>query len=102
EASGRAVAVKIESLPGTLAPERRALEWLDVHDGPSPRLRAAGIVASAESASAVCLVIDRAAGEAPRSPAGWSRLGGALARLSRFAWQGSGLGVLDHREFLAV
>ncbi|MBS1864041.1 MAG: phosphotransferase [Actinobacteria bacterium] len=102
EASGRAVAVKIESLPGTLEPERRALEWLDAYDGPSPRLRAAGTVASAEAAGAVCLVIDRAAGEAPRSAAGWSRLGRALARLSRFPWEGSGLDVLDHRQFLAV
>lgn len=102
EASGRAVAVKVESLPGALEPERRALEWLGAHDGPSPRLRAAGTVMSGAEVGGACLVTDRAAGEAPRAAAGWSRLGGALARLSRLPWEGSGLDALDHGEFLAI
>jgi aminoglycoside phosphotransferase len=102
EASGREVAVKIESLPGALEPERRALEWLGAHDGPAPRLRTAGTVVSAEDRGAVCLVSDRVAGEAPRSVPEWDRLGRAVARLSRLPWEASGLDVQDHRAFLAV
>jgi aminoglycoside phosphotransferase (APT) family kinase protein len=102
EASGREVAVKIELLPGTLEPERRALEWLGAHDGPAPRLRAAGTVISAEDRGAVCLVSDRVDGEAPRSLPGWDRLGRVVARLTRLPWEGSGLDVQDHQAFLAV
>jgi Ser/Thr protein kinase RdoA (MazF antagonist) len=100
--SGREVAVKIESLPGALEVERRALEWLDAHDGPSPRLRAAGTLICSEDRGAACLVSDRADGETPRSAPGWTRLGRALARLSQLLWQGSGLDVQDHGAFLAV
>jgi aminoglycoside phosphotransferase (APT) family kinase protein len=41
-------------------------------------------------------------GEPPRSPAAWERLGRALARLSRLPWEGSGLAIQEHREFLAA
>jgi Phosphotransferase enzyme family len=102
ESSGREVAAKIELLPGTLDPERRALEWLDAHDEPAPRLRAVGRVASADDQGALCLVCDRAAGQHPHSLPGWERLGGALAGLSELPWRGSGLDTLDHRAFLAV
>jgi hypothetical protein len=102
DSSGREVAVKIESLPGALEPERRALEWLGAHDGPAPRLRAAGTVVSAEDRGAVCLVSDRVAGEAPRSLPEWGRLGRAVGRLSRLPWEGSGLDIQDHTAFLAV
>jgi aminoglycoside phosphotransferase len=100
--SGREVAAKIELLPGALETERRALEWLGTLRGPSPRLHAAGTLISSEDRGAVCLVSDRVAGEAPRSSAGWDRLGRALARLSQLPWQGSGLDVQDHQAFLAV
>jgi aminoglycoside phosphotransferase len=100
--SGREVAVKIEALPGTLEPERRALEWLGAHDGPAPRLIAAGVVVSAEDRGAVCLVSERASGEPPSSLPGWGRLGRALAGLARLSWEGSGLEVHDHASFLAV
>jgi len=102
EASGREVAVKIELLPGALGPERLALEWLSANDGPAPRWRAAGTVAEGEHRGAACLVSDRVPGEAPRSADAWERLGRALARLARVPWEGSGLDVQGHREFLAV
>jgi aminoglycoside phosphotransferase (APT) family kinase protein len=102
ESSGREVAAKIELLPGTLEPERRALEWLDAHEGPAPRLRAVGRVASTDDRGALCLICDRAAGEHPRSLPGWERLGAALAGLSALPWRDSGLDILDHRAFLAV
>jgi Ser/Thr protein kinase RdoA (MazF antagonist) len=102
EASGREVAVKIELIPDTLEIERRALEWLSGLGGPVPRLRAAGTVASADHRGALCLVMDRADGEAPTSPEGWARLGRALARLSSLPWEGSGLAVWDHRDFLTA
>jgi aminoglycoside phosphotransferase len=100
--SGREVAVKIELLPGALETERRALQWLGAHGGPSPRLHSAGTLISSENRGAVCLVSDRVTGEAPRSKAGWGRLGRAIARLPRYPWQGSGLDLHDHRDFLAV
>jgi hypothetical protein len=103
DGSGRAVAVKIELIPGALEPERRALEWLTSQGGPSPRLRVAGrLDAAGEHPGAVCLVTDRVAGAAPTSADGWSRLGGALARLSRLPWRGSDLRTLDHRDFLSL
>jgi aminoglycoside phosphotransferase (APT) family kinase protein len=101
-ASGREVAVKIESSPGALATERRALEWLGAHGGSSPRLRAAGTLISAEDRGALCLVTDRVGGEAPRSLPGWGRLGRSLADLARLPWRGSGLDVEDHGGFLDV
>jgi aminoglycoside phosphotransferase len=103
EASGREVAVKIELIAGALEPERRTLEWLTRQDGPSPRLHVAGTLdASGEYSGAVCLVIDRVAGENPDTPASWGRLGRALARLSRVPWRGSDLTTLDHDAFLAL
>lgn len=102
EASGCEVAVKIELIPGTLEVERRALEWLSACDGPSPRLHAAGIVASDEHRDAVCLVTDRVGGDAPTSPEGWKRLGEALARLAEVDWRGCSLATLDHDEFLGL
>jgi aminoglycoside phosphotransferase (APT) family kinase protein len=108
ESSGREVAVKIELLPGALEVERRALEWLSAHGGPAPRLLAAGAVAAAGGLAeagiepgALWLVSERLDGEPPRSPAAWERLGRALARLSRLPWEGSGLTIQEHREFLA-
>jgi hypothetical protein len=100
--SGREVAVKIELLPGALETERRALEWLGAHGGPSPRLHSAGTLISSEDRGAVCLVSDRVDGGAPRSSAGWARLGQALARLPRYPWEGSGLDLQDHQVFLAA
>jgi aminoglycoside phosphotransferase len=103
EASGREVAAKIELIPGALEPERRALEWLTSRDGPAPRLLAAGPLAdSEEHPGALCLVTERVAGSAPTSTDGWTRLGGALARLSRVGWEGSDLSVLDHDAFLRL
>ncbi|HEY2053818.1 MAG TPA: aminoglycoside phosphotransferase family protein [Solirubrobacterales bacterium] len=103
QSSGREVAAKIEMIPGALEPERRALEWLTAQGGPSPRLHAAGtLVADGEFPGAVCLVIDRAEGEAPRSSIGWERLGRALARLSLVPWQGSNLTTFRHDAFLAL
>jgi Ser/Thr protein kinase RdoA (MazF antagonist) len=100
--SGRAVAAKIELIPGALESERRALEWLTSQGGPAPLLRVAGrLDAAGERPGAVCLVTDRVAGAPPTSADGWSRLGLALARLSRLPWEGSDLPTLDHREFLA-
>jgi Ser/Thr protein kinase RdoA (MazF antagonist) len=101
--SGREVAAKIELIPGALEPERLALEWLTAQGGPSPRLRAAGIIdATGEHPGAVCLVIDRVPGEPPASTAGWERMGRALAHLSRVPWQGSNLTTLDHDDFLGL
>jgi aminoglycoside phosphotransferase len=101
EGSGRAVAAKIELIPGALESERRALEWLTAQGGPAPRLHVAGrLDASGEYPSAVCLVTDRVTGAPPTSADGWDRLGRALARLSRLPWQGSDLTALDHRGFL--
>jgi Ser/Thr protein kinase RdoA (MazF antagonist) len=103
EAFGREVAVKIELIPGALEPERRALEWLTSQGGPAPRLLAAAPLEDAgEYPGALCLVTERVAGTAPTSTAGWERLGRALARLSRVPWEGSGLALLDHAEFLRV
>lgn len=103
EASGREVAVKIELIPGALEPERRALEWLTSQGGPAPRLLAAGpLEGSGEHPGALCLVTERVAGTAPTSTDGWGRLGGALARLARVRWEGSGLPALDHEEFLRL
>jgi aminoglycoside phosphotransferase (APT) family kinase protein len=102
EPGGHEVAVKIELIPGALEPERRALEWLDARDGPSPRLRGAGIVTSEEHRGATCLVTDLVGGEAPTSPDGWSRLGEALARLAELDCRDSSLTTLDHDRFLAL
>jgi aminoglycoside phosphotransferase len=98
--SGREVAVKIELIDGALEPERRALEWLTSQDGPAPRLLAAGTLDdSGEHPGAVCLVVERLAGERPTSLEAWSRLGRALARLSEVPWEGSSLTALDHDAF---
>jgi aminoglycoside phosphotransferase (APT) family kinase protein len=103
DGSGRAVAAKIELIPAALEPERRALEWLTARGGPAPRLRVAGrLDAGGEYPGAACLVTDRVAGAPPTSADGWSRLGRALARLSRIPWQGSDLTTFDHRDFLAL
>lgn len=120
ESSGRAVAVKIELLPGALEVERRALEWLSANDGPAPRLLAAGALAADGGLAdaglepgALCLVSERVDGEPPRSAAAWNRLGRALGRLAQLRWggglaledrrrEGNGLAVNDHVEFLAV
>jgi aminoglycoside phosphotransferase (APT) family kinase protein len=103
ESSGREVAVKIELIPGALEPERRALEWLTRQSGPAPRLHAAGTLeATGEHPGAACLVVERVDGENPSSPAGWRRLGRALARLSAIPWRGSGLSAFDHDSFLAA
>lgn len=91
--SGREVAVKIESLPGALDAERRALEWLGAQSGPSPRLQSAGTLISSENRGVACLVSERVDGEAPRSLPGWGRLGRALARLPQLPWQGSDLDI---------
>ncbi len=102
-ASGREVAAKIELIPGTLDPERRALEWLTSQEGPAPRLLAAGPLEEAgKYPGALCLVIEKVAGEPPTTDEGWGRMGEALARLSRVPWEGSGLPVLDRDEFLAL
>ncbi len=103
ESSGREVAVKIELIPGALQPERRALEWLTLQDGPAPRLHAAGTLdTSGEYPGAMCLVTERADGEAPSTLASWERLGRALARLSRVPWHGIDLPTFDHDAFLAL
>jgi len=103
ESSGREVAAKIELIPGALEPERRALEWLTARGGPAPPLLASGHLAdSGEHPGALCLVTERVAGTAPTSTDGWERLGGALARLARVPWEGSGLPALDHGEFLGL
>ncbi|HEX4305326.1 MAG TPA: aminoglycoside phosphotransferase family protein [Solirubrobacterales bacterium] len=103
ESSGREVAAKIELIPAALEPERQALQWLTLQDGPSPRLHAAGTLdESGEYPGAVCLVTDRDDGETPNSPAGWERLGRALGRLAQIPWEGSGLTTLDHNAFLAL
>lgn len=103
ESSGREVAAKIELIPGALEPERRALEWLTLQGGPSPRLHAAGrLDSSGEYPGAACLVIDRVEGAAPSSVPSWERLGRALARLSLVPWRGSGLTKLEHDAFLAL
>jgi Ser/Thr protein kinase RdoA (MazF antagonist) len=103
ESSGREVAVKIELIDGALEPERRALEWLTLQDGPSPRLHAAGtLTPEGEYPGAACLVTDRVEGAAPSTAASWERLGRALARLSQIRWQGSDLTTLDHDAFLAL
>ena len=82
ESSGREVAVKIELIGGALEPERRALSWLTSQGAPAPSLRAAGTLTRAsECPGAVCLVIDRIAGDPPTAVDGWGRLGTALARL---------------------
>jgi hypothetical protein len=103
ESSGRAVAAKIELIPGALEPERLALEWLTAQGGPSPRLLAAGTLdATSEHPGALCLVIDRAAGRPPTSAAGWERMGRAFARLSHVPWEGSNLASFAHGDFLAL
>jgi aminoglycoside phosphotransferase len=103
EATGREVAAKIELIPGALQPERRALEWLTLQGGPSPRLHAAGTLGdSGEHPGAACLVIDRVSGEPASSLSGWEGLGGALARLARIPWEGSDLTAFEHDEFLAL
>jgi hypothetical protein len=109
ESTGREVAVKIERIPGALESERRALEWLTKQGGPAPRLLAVGPLADSGEQDdpdvrpgALCLVTERAAGAAPISTDGWGRLGAALARLARVPWEGSGLTVLGHDEFLRL
>lgn len=100
ESSGREVAAKIELIDGALEPERRALEWLTAQGGPAPRLLAAGTLDdSGEHPGAVCLVVERVAGERPTTLESWGRLGRALARLSELPWEDSGLTVLDHDAF---
>jgi aminoglycoside phosphotransferase (APT) family kinase protein len=103
QASGVAVATKIELIPGALEPERRALEWLTSQGGPAPRLLAAGPLDEAgEHPGALCLVIERVAGEPPISVEGWRRMGEALARLARLPAAGSGLPTLDRDAFLEL
>lgn len=103
ESSGREVAAKVELIGGALEPERRALEWLTAQRSPAPRLLASGPLAdSGEHPGALCLVTERVAGTAPTSTDGWGRLGGALARLARVPWEGSGVPALDHEEFLGL
>jgi aminoglycoside phosphotransferase (APT) family kinase protein len=103
EASGEPVVAKIELMAGGLGRERRALEWLTAAGGPAPRLRAVGTVVEAdEHLGALCLVTDRIAGESATTLAGWGRLGAALARLTRVPWEGGGLPLVGHDEFLAL
>jgi hypothetical protein len=103
ESSGRAVVAKVELIPGALEPERRALMWLTSQGGPAPRLLTSGrLVESGEHPGAFCLVTVRVAGTMPATTDGWERLGVALARLARVPWEGSGLPVLDHVEFLRL
>ncbi|HWH20653.1 MAG TPA: aminoglycoside phosphotransferase family protein [Solirubrobacterales bacterium] len=100
ERSGREVAAKVELIEGALGHERRALEWLTSEQGPAPRLLAAGTLdGSGDHPGAVCLIVDRVAGERPTSLESWDRLGRALARLSEIPWEGSGLTTLDHAAF---
>jgi hypothetical protein len=100
ESSRREVAAKIELIDGALGPERLALEWLTEKDGPAPRLRAAGrLDDSGEYPGAVCLIVDRVAGDRPTRLKSWDRLGRALARLSSVPWEGSALTALDHDAF---
>jgi aminoglycoside phosphotransferase len=100
ERSGREVAVKVELIDGALEAERLVLEWLTEQDAPAPRLWAAGTLDdSGEHPGAACLIVDRIAGGATSSLAGWGRLGRALARLAEVPWEGSGLTVLDHDAF---
>ena len=99
--SGQDVVVKLERVAGALEAERCALTWLTAHAGPAPRLRSASRIREADGASRMCLVSDRAGGEAPQSEPAWERLGVALARLSELPWRGSGLPIYDHAEFIA-
>lgn len=103
ESSGREVAAKIELIEGALERERQALEWLTSQAGPAPRLLAAGpLVESGEHPGALCLVTDRVAGATPTSTEAWGRMGGAFAQLAAVPWEGSGLPILDHDEFLRL
>jgi aminoglycoside phosphotransferase len=100
ERSGREVAVKVELIDGALEGERLALEWLTEQDAPAPRLWAAGTLDdSGEHPGSACLIVDRVAGGATSSLAGWGRLGRALARLAEVPWEESGLTTLEHDAF---
>jgi aminoglycoside phosphotransferase len=99
--SGGDVVVKLERIEGTLETERRALTWLTAHGGLVPHLRSVSWVRGADGGSRLCLVSDRAPGEAPQSDRAWERLGAALARLSALPWRGSGLMTYDQGEFMA-
>ena len=64
--------VKIERVPGALATERVALEWVSAHDGPAPCVLARSTVALADDRRAQCLVIEHVDGHAPDTDDGGS------------------------------
>lgn len=98
EATGEAVVVKLERVPGALRRERVALSWLTALRGPAPRLRGAGI-ATVDGERVECLVLQRCEGGPPTTRPGWRRMGAALAGLADLPAEHSGLPVRDEDTF---
>ncbi len=93
--SRKEIVVKIELVPGALATERVALDWVSAHGGPVPSLRAASTIGLPDGRPAACLVTDHVAGRAPDTNDGWRRLGQTLASLAELPCDGSPLSVRD-------
>ena len=96
--TGEAVVVKLEGISGALAREGAALEYLAVHDGPAPELKAAGLT-DVSGERVVCLVVQHLQGTAPTSRDGWRRMGRALGRLAEPVSGIERLPVLDRTRF---
>jgi aminoglycoside phosphotransferase (APT) family kinase protein len=96
---GPEVVVKIERIPGALAVERTALQWLTGRCSRVPALERIGQVRLADGRLVACLVMDRVPGVVPQDDAAWGRMGKALAELNTLPWQGSGLAVYEASVF---
>ena len=80
------VVVKVERIPGALARECAALDWLgEVSPGSAPRLiDFTDAILAGERVT--CLVMDRHSGRVPDTVAGWKRMGAAVARLAEVGY----------------
>jgi hypothetical protein len=70
--TGEAVVVKLEGIPGALARESAAREYLAARRGPVPELKAIALTDVAGE-RVPCLVVKRHEGAAPTSRDGWRR-----------------------------
>lgn len=99
-ATGEAVVVKAELLPGRLAVEHRALRWLARSGVAVPAVRAFG-QCRLDGQDRPCLVTERVPGQPPVSVQAWHRMGQCLGRLGAVAWEGSELPVCPAAQFAA-
>lgn len=94
------VVVKVERVSGALRRECAALDWLgSISSGIAPRLIEFGDGMLAGE-RVTCLVMERHAGSAPDTVAGWRRMGAALAQLAEVGYTEHVLPIKQPRAFV--